>query len=61
MAKIEERLQEKIDKLFPEERYTVTMTGKAYVFEKGTHYLVQNLVLSLLFAILLISLLILCY
>ncbi len=57
MAKIEERLQEKIDKLFPEGRYTVTMTGKAYVFEKGTHYLVQNLVLSLLFAILLISLL----
>lgn len=57
MAKIEERLQEKINKLFPEERYTVTMTGKAYVFEKGTHYLVHNLVLSLLFAILLISLL----
>ncbi|MBD3723331.1 MAG: MMPL family transporter [Flavobacteriaceae bacterium] len=57
MAKIEERLQHKIDKLFPKERYTVTMTGKAYVFEKGTHYLVHNLVLSLLFAILLISLL----
>lgn len=57
MAKIEERLQEKIDKLFPAERYTVTMTGKAYVFEKGTHYLVHNLVLSLLFAIFLISLL----
>ena len=57
MKKIEDRLQEKIDKLFPTERYTVTMTGKAYVFEKGTHYLIKNLVLSLLFAILLISLL----
>ncbi len=57
MKKIEERLKEKIDKLFPSERYTVTMTGKAYVFEKGTHYLVKNLVLSLLFAIILISLL----
>lgn len=57
MKKIEDRLQEKIDKLFPKERYTVTMTGKAYVFEKGTHYLVKNLVLSLLFAIFLISLL----
>jgi predicted RND superfamily exporter protein len=57
MKKIEDRLQEKIDKLFPNERYTVTMTGKAYVFEKGTHYLVKNLVLSLLFAIVLISLL----
>jgi len=57
MAKIEERLQEKIDKLFPKERYNVTLTGKAFVFEKGTHYLVHNLVLSLLFAIILISLL----
>ncbi|CAM3973853.1 MULTISPECIES: efflux RND transporter permease subunit [Flavobacterium] len=57
MKKIEDRLQEKIDKVFPKERYTVTMTGKAYVFEKGTHYLVKNLVLSLLFAIFLISLL----
>ena len=57
MEKIEERLQEKINKLFPSERYIVTMTGKAYVFEKGTHYLVKNLVLSLLFAIVLISLL----
>jgi predicted RND superfamily exporter protein len=57
MAKIEERLQEKIDKIFPKERYNVTLTGKAFVFEKGTHYLVHNLVLSLLFAIILISLL----
>lgn len=55
MKKIEDRLQEKIKTLFPEERYTVTLTGKALVFEKGTHYLVKNLVLSLLFAILLIS------
>ena len=57
MAKIEERLQEKIDKIFPKERYNVTLTGKAFVFEKGTHYLVNNLVLSLIFAIILISLL----
>lgn len=57
MKKIEDRLQEKITKLFPEKKYTVTITGKAFVFEKGTHYLVKNLVVSLLFAILLISLL----
>jgi predicted RND superfamily exporter protein len=55
MKKIEDRLQEKIDVLFPKERYTVTLTGKALVFEKGTHYLIKNLVLSLLFAIVLIS------
>ena len=57
MQKIEERLQEKINHIFPKERYTVSITGKAYVFEKGTHYLIGNLVQSLLFAIILISLL----
>lgn len=55
MKKIEERLQEKINKIFPNERFTVILTGKALVFEKGTHYLVKNLAFSLLFAILLIS------
>jgi len=57
MEKIEERLQDKINHIFPKERYTVSITGKAYVFEKGTHYLIGNLVQSLLFAIILISLL----
>lgn len=57
MKKIEERLQDKINHIFPKERYEVSLTGKAYVFEKGTHYLIDNLVQSLLFAIVLISLL----
>lgn len=57
MKHTEERLKLKIDKLFPPDRYTVSLTGKAYIFEKGTHFLVQNLVISLLFAIFLISLL----
>lgn len=57
MKHTEERLAQKIDKLFPKERYDVAITGKAYIFEKGTHYLVHNLVISLLFAIFLISLL----
>jgi len=56
MEKIEEKLWDKINKVFPPERYTVTMTGKALVFQKGTNYLVNNLVMSLLFAIFLISL-----
>ena len=55
--KIEERLQDKINHIFPKERYEVSLTGKAYVFEKGTHYLIDNLVQSLIFAIVLISLL----
>lgn len=57
MQKIEERLQDKINHIFPKERYEVSLTGKAFVFEKGTHYLINNLVQSLLFAVLLIALL----
>jgi predicted RND superfamily exporter protein len=57
MAKIEDRLSSKIDSIFPKDRYTVVMTGKALIFEKGTKYLLDNLVSSLLFAVLLISLL----
>lgn len=56
MERAEENLQTKIDKLFPEEWYTVTMTGKALVFQKGTDYLVMNLIISLSLAILLIAL-----
>ena len=55
MERIQEQLQTKIDKVFPEERYEVTMTGKALVFQKGTKYLVRNLVISLSLAIFLIS------
>lgn len=56
MEKIEEKLWDKINKVFPPDQFTVTLTGKALVFQKGTSYLVNNLVLSLLFAIFLISL-----
>lgn len=56
MEKIEEKLWDKINKVFPPEQYTVTLTGKALVFQKGTKYLVNNLVMSLIFAIFLISL-----
>lgn len=56
MEKIEEKLWDKINKVFPPDQFTVTLTGKALVFQKGTNYLVTNLVLSLLFAIFLISL-----
>lgn len=56
MERIEEDIQTKINKLFPKEQYTVTMTGKALVFQKGTAYLVKNLAISLSLAILLIAL-----
>jgi predicted RND superfamily exporter protein len=55
MANIEEKLKTKIEEIFPEERYEVTLTGKALVFQKGTSYLINNLIESLIFAILLIA------
>lgn len=56
MDDIQDRLQEIIDKEFPEKRYEVSLTGKALVFLKGTNYLISNLVFSLSLAIVLISL-----
>ena len=55
MDRIEENLQSKINKVFPKDKYNVSLTGKAYLFQKGTKYLVNNLILSLSLAILLIS------
>jgi predicted RND superfamily exporter protein len=55
MELIEERIQSKVNQVFPEERFDVSLTGKALVFLKGTNYLVKNLVISLSLAIFLIS------
>jgi len=55
MARVEKKLRSKIAKIFPEDRYEVTLTGKALVFQKGTSYLVDNLIESLIFAILVIA------
>lgn len=55
IEEIEEDLNKDIAKIFPEERYTVSMTGKAVLFQKGTKYLVNNLIISLALAIFLIS------
>ena len=57
MEKIDRKLWKKINEVFPPDRYTVTITGKASVFEKGTKYLLDNLVSSLLFAVFLIAML----
>ncbi|MCW2119162.1 efflux RND transporter permease subunit [Flavobacterium sp. 7A] len=57
MSKIEDELLAKINKIFPKDRYNVVMTGKALVFEKGTKYLLDNLITSLLFAVFLICML----
>lgn len=53
IQKIEDELRKEITKIFPKEQYNVIITGKAYVFQKGTDYLLHNLLSSLIFAILL--------
>lgn len=55
MQRIEEDIDRKVQKLFPSEAYSVSITGKAYMFTKGTNYLVDNLLQSLLLTILIIS------
>jgi predicted RND superfamily exporter protein len=52
MDAIEQQLRHKINKLFPSPKYNVIITGKASVFQKGTKYLLDNLLSSLLFAFL---------
>jgi predicted RND superfamily exporter protein len=56
MQRVEENLTAEIDNIFPEDKYNVLLTGKALVFQKGTNYLINNLVLSLSLAIILIAL-----
>jgi len=53
--RMEEDLRAKVTKIFPPDRYNVTITGKALVFQKGTKYLINNLIISLSLAILLIA------
>ncbi|QTE21633.1 efflux RND transporter permease subunit [Polaribacter cellanae] len=55
MDVIQERLKAVIAKEFPSDKYSVSLTGKALVFIKGTNYLIKNLVISLSLAILLIA------
>jgi predicted RND superfamily exporter protein len=57
MERVENQLQQKIDSIFPKERFAVTLTGKALVFQKGTAYLVDNLIESIIFAIFMIAVL----
>ncbi|MCF4100292.1 efflux RND transporter permease subunit [Gillisia sp. M10.2A] len=57
MERIEENLWPQINKIFPPERFEISMTGKALIFQKGTTYLVKNLVVSLSLAIVLIAML----
>ena len=54
---IKNDIKPKIDSLFDNADYKVTVTGTSIVFLKGTEYLTENLLQSLIIAIILISIL----
>jgi len=57
IQRIQDQLQPAIDSIFDPETYRVTITGASVVFLKGTNYLVKNLLTSLIFAVIVISIL----
>ncbi|MDB4533646.1 MMPL family transporter [Vicingaceae bacterium] len=48
-------IRPKIDAIFPPQDFNVSLTGTSVVFLKGTNYLVENLLTSLILAIILIA------
>jgi predicted RND superfamily exporter protein len=48
------RLRQQVDGIFPPENYLVTFTGTCVVFLKGSGYLVENLITSLFWAVVII-------
>ncbi|MCB0400639.1 MAG: MMPL family transporter [Flavobacteriales bacterium] len=55
MDELLKEIQPKIDSIFPPQEYKVTLTGTSVAFLKGTNYLVENLLTSLVLAIILIA------
>ena len=55
MNALTDRLQLRIDSIFPPEEHDVFMTGTSVVFVEGTTYLVKNLLVSLMLAVLVIA------
>jgi uncharacterized protein len=55
MAELLKNLKPKVDSLFPSDKFSTIFTGTSIVFLEGTNYLVDNLFSSMLFAIVVIS------
>ncbi len=55
MERVEENLIAQVGNIFPADTYDTLITGKALVFQKGTNYLINNLIISLSLAIVLIA------
>jgi predicted RND superfamily exporter protein len=57
MQKVLNELHPQVDSIFSPDKFDVILTGTSVVFVKGTRYLVDNLFSSLLFAVIVISIL----
>lgn len=57
---VKKQLENLIKKIFPSEKYDIAITGKSMTFLTGTYFLIENLAVSLLLAILIISVLMGC-
>ncbi len=55
MTVLKPKIQAIVEQIFPPNQYKTSITGTSVVFTKGTQFLVRNLFVSLLFAILLIA------
>ena len=56
MKDLNAKVQKKIDEIFPKDNYEVTITATSLIFLKGNDYLVQNLLQSMIAALVIISL-----
>ncbi len=55
MEEMEQKILTHVNNIFPEDLYTVHVTGSSIIFFKGNKYLIKNLFLSLALAIFLIA------
>jgi len=55
IEKVRGKIQEKVTELFPQENYTVHLTGASISYMEGSKYLVKNLIMSLALAIVIIA------
>ncbi|MES2560781.1 MAG: MMPL family transporter [Bacteroidota bacterium] len=56
MKPLNEKVQKEVDEIFPKDKYDVKLTGTSIIFLKGNDYLVENLLQSMISALVLISL-----
>jgi predicted RND superfamily exporter protein len=56
MLELISELRPRVDSIFPDDKYNVSITGNSLIFLKGNDYLFKNLLESIVLAIILISL-----